>query len=639
MRRDPKGRLELTWMGKDSALIPVEDGKYDYAWADPHDPRVLEVKAIEVMERVGDLEGRFGANENLLLIGDSGDVLRSLSNIPEYASRYCGAVKLVYIDPPFNTGQVFGNDYEDQLEHSIWLTMMRDRIRQMRPLLRPDASLWVHLDDAEVHRMRSLLDEEFGADKFVACIIWEKSPGAKGDAGIAVNHDYILVYALDPDLWKKTRNRIPRTEAQAGRYANPDDDPRGPWRQGADGTAKSGNESLRFPITTPSGRVVTPPAGNYWRFSQSTFDRALSEGRVWFGKKGDALPVIKTYLAEISDGVVPGTWWGNDEVGSNQEAKRDHLRKLFPAREPFSTPKPERLLQRIIQIATDEGDLVLDCFAGSGTTAAVAHKMGRRWVTSELQKHTVRDFTKPRLEKVVLGEDPWGVSATRARVPVGTLPDGIAISEAQQFSGVLARVAEQIQVPLDLTTALARKVRADSGELSADEVATLARLLRKFGANDQAVIDVMPEARKQLRSALQTREARDVTWQGGGGFTVARVGPSMYEVDDKDEEVYLSAAATDGAWSRAIAGQLRFAHTPDHPIFCGVRGRQRLAVIDGVVDEGVVRSVVEHLGEKERAVIVGKSVLPGAVQTLTDLSPGSRIKKAPNDIFPKGTVK
>jgi len=170
MKRSPKGRLELTWMGKDSALIPVEDGKYDYAWVDPSDPRALEVKSIEVVEQVGEVDGPTGANENLLIVGDSGDALRSLGTIPEYADKYLGQVKLVYIDPPFNTEETFEN-YADQLEHSIWLTLMRDRIRDMGPLLAPDASIWVHLDDGEVHRMRLLLDEAFGADRFVTTIV------------------------------------------------------------------------------------------------------------------------------------------------------------------------------------------------------------------------------------------------------------------------------------------------------------------------------------------------------------------------------------------------------------------------------------------------------------------------------------
>ncbi|HEY5528932.1 MAG TPA: site-specific DNA-methyltransferase, partial [Thermoleophilia bacterium] len=191
MQRKPKGRLELTWMGKDSALIPVEDGKYDYAWVDPNDPRAREVKSIEVLQTVGEVDGPTGANENLLIIGDSGDALRSLRTIPEYAAKYLGRVKLVYIDPPFNTSQTFEH-YADQLEHSIWLSMMRDRIRDIKPLLADDASVWVHLDDAEVHRMRVLLDEEFGPENFVATVVWQKADSTRNDAkGVSGDHDTI----------------------------------------------------------------------------------------------------------------------------------------------------------------------------------------------------------------------------------------------------------------------------------------------------------------------------------------------------------------------------------------------------------------------------------------------------------------
>ncbi len=640
--RPPKGRLELTWMGKDMALIPTAHGKYDYEWVDPADPRACEIKSIEVVDTVGEPAGPNGAEENLLIIGDSGDALRSLSTVPEWAAKYRGKVKLVYIDPPFNTEQTFEH-YADQLEHSIWLTMMRDRIRDIKPLLHEDASVWVHLDDSEVHRMRVVLDEELGAEHFVATIVWEKSPGSKGDAGIAVNHDYILIYARNEPAWKKLRNRIPRSARQAGRYANPDNDPRGPWRQGADGTAKSGNDDLRFEVTTPSGRVVTPPKGNYWRFSKQTLETARAEGRVWFGKKGDALPVIKTYLSEIAEGVVPGTWWPNHEVGSNQEAKRDHLRKLFPDIEPFSTPKPERLLQRILQIGSNLGDLVLDAFAGSGTTAAVAQKMGRRWVTIELSTDNVERYTLPRLRKVVENADPWGITSSTERVPVSVLPDGVSAQEAQQFTTMLTKLTDGEALPVDFAREITKAVRdlasSERSPISQEEAKTLLALLRKVAGSDVRVeVDVMPQVRAQLREKAKTRNETTILWEGGGGFTVARVGPSMYEVDD-DSEVYLSAAATNGAWSKAVAGQLKFTLTPDHPVFCGVRNRQRLAVIDGVVDETIVRTVVEHLHEKEKAVVVGKGVLPEAEALLAELSPGSRIRKAPGDLFGKATVR
>jgi len=283
---------------------------------------------------------------------------------------------------------------------------------QVRELLSLDGSVWVHLDDNEGHRARCVLDEVFGLSNFVATVVWEKAPGAKGDTDISASHDYIIIYAKDKDRWRRTRNPLDRTAGQTARYANPDNDPRGAWRQYADGTAKSGSDRLRFEVVLPSGRSVQPPKGSYWRFTEETLARARAEGRVWFGRKGDSLPVIKTYFSEVKQGVVPRTWWPSNEVGSNQEAKRDHLRRLFPDIEPFTTPKPERLLQRILHIATNEDDLVLDFFAGSATTAAVAHKMRRRWIAVESRAETVATFALPRLGHVVAGTDPWGITDT-----------------------------------------------------------------------------------------------------------------------------------------------------------------------------------------------------------------------------------
>lgn len=227
MKRKPKGRLELNWMGKDSALIPVEDGRYDYAWVDPDDVRVREVKPLEVLQTVGDMDAD-GAQDNLVVIGDSGDALRSLATIPEWKAKYEGQVKLVYIDPPFNTEQTFEH-YADQLEHSVWLTMMRDRIRGMKPLLAKDASVWVHLDDAENHRMRLLMDEEFGPENFIAEVIWQKVYSPKNSAKhFSIDHDYILIYALCADDWRP--NALARSTAMDSAYRNPDGDPRGPWK-------------------------------------------------------------------------------------------------------------------------------------------------------------------------------------------------------------------------------------------------------------------------------------------------------------------------------------------------------------------------------------------------------------------------
>lgn len=295
-------RLELTWIGKDvrpklEPRILLSDPKLSY----------------HAKHRVsGD-----DIFDNRLIFGDNLLALKALEQ------EFAGKVKCVFIDPPYNTGAAFTH-YDDGLEHSIWLGLMRDRLEVIRRLLSEDGSLWITIDDNECHYLKVLCDEVFGRSSFVATFAWEKDKGRRNDTDISSAHDHILLYAKDRNLWRKVRNPLPRTEVQTARYRNPDNDPNGPWLQGDNGTAKSGSESARFPITLPSGRVVTPPKGNYWRFSVENFEQARREGRVYFGKDGDGLPIIKRYLSEVQDGVVPRTWWPAEDAGSNQSAKRDH---------------------------------------------------------------------------------------------------------------------------------------------------------------------------------------------------------------------------------------------------------------------------------------------------------------------------
>lgn len=392
-----KPKLELTWIGKNKRprlepRILLEDKHLSY-------------RADITTPSQGDLLADAPAqvfHDNLLIQGDNLLALKALE------AKYAGKVKCVFIDPPYNTGSAFTH-YDDGVEHSLWLTLIRDRLEIIRNLLAEEGSLWITIDDNEAHYLKVLCDEVFGRASFVSSFAWEKDKGRRNDTDISSAHDHVLLYAKKRDLWKKIRNPLPRTEAQTARYKNPDSDPRGPWLQGDNGTAKSGSESARFPITLPSGRVVTPPKGNFWRFSIKTFEEARSENRVYFGRDGDSLPVIKRYLSEVQDGVVPRTWWTAEEAGSNQSAKRDHLRKLLPDIEPFATPKPEELLKLVLHISTNPGDLVLDSFAGSGTTGAVAHKMGRRWIMVELGEHCHTHIV-PRLRKVIDGEDQGGIS-------------------------------------------------------------------------------------------------------------------------------------------------------------------------------------------------------------------------------------
>jgi adenine-specific DNA-methyltransferase len=405
-----KGRLELTWTNKDQRLL--SHGEDTYEWTTPDDHRVSEVRLLQDVAAVGEThKDADRAKDNLLIRGDALNALTALIEVPEFAAEYRGKVRLAYIDPPFNTGQMFEH-YNDAVEHSVWLTQMRDRLIQIRELLADNGSAWVHLDDSEMAYCRVIIDEVFGRQNYVGTIVWETDQGRRNDTDISTVQDYILVVAKDKSIWRKQRNLLPRTAEQESRYRNPDNDPRGPWLQGADSTARSGSDALRYPVTLPSGRVVLPPAGVFWRFSKDNFDKALSEDRVYFGADGDRMPIVKRYITEVQQGVVPRSLWLAAEVGSNMSAKRDHLRKMFPDLPAFATPKPEGLLERVIHIATDPGDIVLDCFAGSGTTAAVAHKMSRRWVTCELSETNMATYTRPRLEKVVNNEDPRGITAS-----------------------------------------------------------------------------------------------------------------------------------------------------------------------------------------------------------------------------------
>ena len=603
-------RLQLTWYNKDKALIPTETGKYGYMWVDPEDPRYCETHTLVFDEyvcgkqtpKMDEFEYSKQADltpqeDNLLILGESGDVLEALTRVPELVEKYVGKVKMVYIDPPFNTAQTFAS-YEDNLEHSIWLTMMRDRLLHLKKLLSVDGTIWVHLDDVEVHRMRLLLDEVFTPNCYITTIAWEKAQGARNDTDISSAQDLILVYKKTPSLdFKTVRNLLERTAAQIGRYQNPDNDPRGEWRQGDNGTAKSGSEEYRFPITLPSGRIVTPPPGSYWRFSKETFEDARKEGRIWFGAEGDSLPIIKRYLCEVQEGVVPRTWWPATEVGSNQEAKRDHLRKMFPDLEPFSTPKPERLLQRIIHIATNPGDLVLDCFAGSGTTAATAQKMGRRWITCELLETTFRKYTLPRLEMVVNDQDPRGITRTKGeRIEADgvELPEGVSPDDAAKFNSVL------------------NKLIAEDESLKKNAIV------------------------KELKTLSKTQKTKEtINWRGGGGFQVAHLSPECFDYDSRLDRMMLTEHATGETLIRSVAVNLGFSliESDRIAIFDGRRGNTLLKVIEGVLSVEMADWVLSQINEGETIVIAALSVMDGVRQHLRQACKGSRVVVIPDDIF------
>ena len=583
-------RLELTWPGKDKFLLTPSGDEGKPVWVERDHPAATEVRLATVTGSHGDLDTSTGDafGENLLFTGDSLDVLRILHDTAEYADRYRGKIRLAYFDPPFNTGNTF-HQYDDWMEHSTWLSFMRERLLLTFDLLAEDGSIWLHLDDVEMHRMRSVLDEIFGANNFVATVVWQKADSTRNDArGLSTDHDSILIYRRTSE-W--TMNRLPRTAESDARFSSPDGDPE-PWfddNPTAPGAAT--HQGMVYAIQQPiTGHLIYPARGRCWSFEQA---RMLEEMSKWApyelrdiddgderarlcGVRADAIRggvkavMVKGDLADArraararydagnwpvlvlrsggdgglgrksyvpTAGLVPGTWWDNGSVGHNRQSKAES-KALFPGSTAFATPKPERLLERVIHIGSNPGDIVLDVFAGSGTTAAVAHKMGRRWVTAELNPATVRDFTRPRLAKVVDGDDPGGIT-------------------------------------------------------------------------------------------------EKVGWAGGGGFVDVTVGPSMYEVTPAG--VLLAEWATNGQFARAVAAQLGFRFEADAAPLCGRRGRMRLAVFDGAVGAEEVREVVGALGDGERVTIVGKTVLPGAEEALVGLSRGSRVLKAPRDVLADNT--
>ena len=361
------------------------------------------------------------AADNLLIQGDNLEALKSL--LPFYRRQ----VKCIFIDPPYNTKSAFEH-YDDNLEHSQWLSMMLPRLQLLRDLLSDDGSIWVTIDDNEGHYLKVLMDEVFGRGNFVTTVLWRKNYSPKSTARhFSEDHDYVLVYAKSGETWLP--NLMPRTDRQDDAYKNPDSDPRGPWKP-SDLSARNFYSLGTYSIQCPGGRRIDgPPSGRYWSISEENLWRLHSENRIWWGRGANNVPAVKRFLSEVKEGVVPQTWWSYEDVGHTQDAKKEVV-ALFES-EVFGTPKPERLLQRILHIATNPSDLVLDSFLGSGTTAAVAHKMGRRWIGIEMGEHA-RTHCLPRLEKVIAGE---GGGISRAVGWGQPAADGTPWNAAQQGGG------------------------------------------------------------------------------------------------------------------------------------------------------------------------------------------------------------
>jgi adenine-specific DNA-methyltransferase len=400
-----KNDVSLVWPYKDCVLEggqTKEDAKRsEIFWNETLAPdridRLLSPKALtnfKQFDKDGEHEVKeFSADDNLVIKGNNLLALHSLKKL------YRGKVKLVYIDPPYNTGNDdFG--YNDRFNHSAWMTFMKNRLELALELLSKDGSLWMNIDDDESHYLKVLADEIFGRENFVRNIVWQKRTSPDVRATIGDAHDHILVFAKKYDSFKNILNTLPLTEEQKARFTNSDNDPKGPWVS-SDFTAQGYRPNQMYEIETPSGKKYSPPPGRCWKNVEEEYKRQHKEGRMWYGITGDAMPRRKTYLRE-SDGRIAWTWWPNQEVGHSQEAKKESI-ALFGSDESFSTPKPERLLKRIIKLVSGKEDLILDFFAGSGTTGAVAHKMGRQYILCE-QMDYVEDVTLKRLQKVIDGE-------------------------------------------------------------------------------------------------------------------------------------------------------------------------------------------------------------------------------------------
>ena len=368
------GKLELTWVGK-------------------YEERVVEPRIL-----VEDKSKSYGApnSENMLIHGDNLIALQALQQ------DFAGKIKCIYIDPPYNTGSAF-EQYDDSVEHSLWLSIMQHRLHLIKELLTENGSIWISIDDNEVAYLRVVCDEIFGRKNFVATIIWEKRKSRENRRAFSFKHDYIVVYAKNKVLFESARNPVELSEDVLKRYKNPDNDPRGIWQSVAI-TAQAGHATPAqfYDIITPSGRTISPPAGNCWRFTKAKLFELIKDNRIYFGPDGNNVPRQKKFLSENSSaGLTPETIWYADEVETNDTAKR-HSNILFDGN-GFDNPKPEELIRRIIHIGSQKDDIILDSFLGSGTTVAVAHKMGRRWIGIEMGEHAYT-HCKVRMDKVINGE-------------------------------------------------------------------------------------------------------------------------------------------------------------------------------------------------------------------------------------------
>ena len=395
----------LEWMGKKKVVNHHNDVPF----------HVLERKYS--FDATGKHEKDNGSG-NMIIHGDNLVALKSL--LP----RFEGRVKCIYIDPPYNTGnecwvyndnvndpqikkwlgEVVGKEGEDFSRHDKWLCMMYPRLKLLQKLLAKDGAIFISIDDVEVANLRLLCDEIFGSGNHLGTFVWQKRYSPDVRRAISDAHEYVLCYGKDPDAFKRSRNLLPLTKAQTKQFSNPDHDPRGPWKAN-DFTAPGYRPNQMYEITLPSGRVVTPPKGRCWRVTKEGFDRFVAENRMIYGTNGDGVPAVKRFLSEMP-GMVPWTWLNCEDVGHSQEGNNQLAAILGKA--VFNYPKPVRLIERFVRIATEEDSIVLDSFAGSGTTAHAVLKLNhedggrRKFILVEMDDYA-ETITAERVRRVTTG--------------------------------------------------------------------------------------------------------------------------------------------------------------------------------------------------------------------------------------------
>lgn len=353
------------------------------------------------MHRIAKWSDGLQGSGNALIQGDNLEVLKLL------AKNHIGTVKCAYLDPPYNNGESYRH-YFDNMSHEEWLLSVAARLSQIKILLNTEGSVWISIDDSELHYLKVAADTIFGRANFVGTIIWERRTSRENRKVLSRNHEYLLVYAKNIDIWSKTRNSLPLTEDVKDRYRNLDTDPRGQW-QSVSANVQDGHATLQqhYSFKAPNGKLHTPPKGRCWLYTKPKMYEEIEKNNVWFGKDGNAAPRLKKFLVDRKTGLTPETLWRADDVSTTSDAKK-HLLELFKEVSLFDTPKPEQLIYRVLQISTNPGDLVLDPYLGSGTTVAVAHKMNRRYLGIEIGDH-IKTHCAHRLRQVIAGES-GGVS-------------------------------------------------------------------------------------------------------------------------------------------------------------------------------------------------------------------------------------